>query len=471
MLRPIPSSFAARAHVAVAAAQRLVQARALERLERQGDVVRHLRARGVEAAQAQIRRGHARALRERGRRLDRVLELAHVARPAVRDQPLERLRLEPDHLGAARRALQEVAGEHGHVLGSLAQRRQRERHHAQAIEEIRAEAAGGHLAGEVAVGRGDEPHVDRLGLGRAERANLALLDRAQQLRLQRQRQLADLVQEQGAAVGRAEQALGVADGAGERAAHVAEQLAFDHALGQRAAVDGHERPAAARRGLVDRARQQLLAGAALGLDQDVALVAREVAHGLQHPAHRARLRDHPLERLAAAELALELAVAHAQPPPLERALQRLQHPARVLERLLEIVERARAHAGDRRVDAGVAGHHHDLGVGPPLAQLAEELHARRAAQPQVEQHHLGLVRELRAHQHGIVRLQHRVAAALELAAQRAHEWPARRLRPARARRVLARMSFGASGGIAPRDRSASRARLSDRRASPTLRRT
>ena len=80
---------------------------------------------------------------------------------------------------------------------------------------------------QVAVGRGDDAHVDGdVGLA-ADRAEPALLQDAQQLHLQVQRQLADLVEEERAAVGAAEAARAVGDGAGEGAAHVAEELALD----------------------------------------------------------------------------------------------------------------------------------------------------------------------------------------------------------------------------------------------------
>ena len=54
-----------------------------------------------------------------------------------------------------------------------------------------------------------------------------LLQDAQELHLEVQRHLADLVEEQRAAVRRLEAAHAVAHRAGERAAHVAEQLALE----------------------------------------------------------------------------------------------------------------------------------------------------------------------------------------------------------------------------------------------------
>ena len=61
-----------------------------------------------------------------------------------------------------------------------------------------------------------------------------------------ERQLADLVEEQRAAVGQLEAALALRDGAGERALLVTEQLALEQRLGQRRAVDRHERAGARR---------------------------------------------------------------------------------------------------------------------------------------------------------------------------------------------------------------------------------
>ena len=60
---------------------------------------------------------------------------------------------------------------------------------------------------QVAVGGGDEPHVDLDVAGVADAANLALLDGAQELDLHRGRNLGDLVEKQRAAVGRREEAL------------------------------------------------------------------------------------------------------------------------------------------------------------------------------------------------------------------------------------------------------------------------
>ena len=80
-------------------------------------------------------------------------------------------------------------------------------------------------------------------LGPADALEFPLLEDAEQLGLRRSGQLADLVEEDRAAGGALEPAGPLAVGAGEGASLVAEELALDQALGQRAAVDPDERAA------------------------------------------------------------------------------------------------------------------------------------------------------------------------------------------------------------------------------------
>jgi hypothetical protein len=97
-------------------------------------------------------------------------------------------------------------------------------HDGEAVVQIEPEALVVDLAAQVAVGGGHDAHVDLACLGRPDAAHLALAQHAQQLGLQVERELAELVEEDGAAVGALEGAgVGVA-GAGEGAALVAEEL-------------------------------------------------------------------------------------------------------------------------------------------------------------------------------------------------------------------------------------------------------
>ena len=120
----------------------------------------------------------------------------------------------------------------------------------------------------MAVGRGDDAHVDLARPGVADRHDLALLEHAQELRLHRARHFAHLVEEDRALLGGFEDAAPVLDRAREGAATVPEELALEQRLLERGAVDGEERPVGARALAMDRARDELLARAGLALDED-----------------------------------------------------------------------------------------------------------------------------------------------------------------------------------------------------------
>ena len=81
----------------------------------------------------------------------------------------------------------------------------------------------------------------------ADALEALLFERAQDLRLQRERQVANLVEEQRAAVRDLELAQLARGGAGERPLLVAEQLGLEQVLRNRRAVDGDERRVGAAR--------------------------------------------------------------------------------------------------------------------------------------------------------------------------------------------------------------------------------
>ena len=115
--------------------------------------------------------------------------------------------------------------------------------------------------------RGNDPHVDPHRPLATDADQLAILDDAQQPYLRWRGELPDLVEEEGPAVGLLEPAFPACRGAGERTLLVPEQLRVDQLRRDRPAVDPAERPAAKRRVLVDRARDDLLAGAGLAEEQ------------------------------------------------------------------------------------------------------------------------------------------------------------------------------------------------------------
>ena len=224
---------------------------------------------------------------EQHRAVDDVLELADIAGPGVGEQQpaglgRERPRRQPVLLGEAGG---EVVGEQADVGGALAQRRDPQGDDVEAEVEVLAKAAGGNGLAQVAVGGGDQPDVDLHRPGPADPVDLPLLDGAKQLRLQAHVHLADLVEQQRAAVGLLEPADPAGHGAGKGALLVAEQLGLQQRFRDRRAVDRDEaaaRPAARR---MQVAGEDLLAGSGLAGDQHAGVAGRDLVGQRHHLGH------------------------------------------------------------------------------------------------------------------------------------------------------------------------------------------
>src|SRR5205823_2075749 len=119
---------------------------------------------------------------------------------------------------------------------------------------------------EVGIGRRDDAHGDALRSQIANRMHLGRFEKSQQLRLGREIQLADFVEEQRAVLGRADDAREGLHGAGEGAAPMAEELAFDEIARNGGAVERDKRTALDAALLVDQAREDFLAGSGFAAD-------------------------------------------------------------------------------------------------------------------------------------------------------------------------------------------------------------
>jgi hypothetical protein len=150
-------------------------------------------------------------------------------------------------------------------------------------------------------------------------------------------------------------------------------------VGDAARVDGDEGPVAARRGGVEDAREDLLAGAVLAGDEDAGVRRRDALDEGHHLLHGARARDDGGELGLAGARGLGV-------EPVDRAQRVAQlelgveggEQARVVPRLLDVVARAAANGLDRALDAAPCGHDDDGEGGVELAQAREEVHALAA---------------------------------------------------------------------------------------------
>jgi hypothetical protein len=96
---------------------------------------------------------------------------------------------------------EEMPDQVGQILDALAQRRQPQRHDVEAEEQVLAEQALLDQDAQVLVGRRDDAHVGLDRRAAADGGVFALLQHAQQPRLRLHRHVADLVEEQRAALG------------------------------------------------------------------------------------------------------------------------------------------------------------------------------------------------------------------------------------------------------------------------------
>ncbi|MNC08372.1 hypothetical protein D3C75_559530 [compost metagenome] len=287
---------------------------------------------------------------------------------------------------------EEGAGDLVDVAAALAQGRQFQGDHMQAVIQVFTELAGLGQVLQVTVGRGDQTYIDLLRLYRTHPANLAFLQHAQQAGLGFQRQFADFVEEQGTAIGSFHQAGAPGAGAGERAFLVAEQLGLDQCLGDGRAVHRNHWCLGPTRQVVQGACDQLFTGARLALDQHVGIGGRDLADLAVHVLHRRAGADDADFAIGGCRAAFVgrggLAIGGAWLgrrcgsrgvlPVAQDTRHRLQHLV-VVEGLGDVVHRAHFHRVDRRAQAGVAGHDQHRRA---LAEL-DQFGAGRAWQAQV----------------------------------------------------------------------------------------
>src|SRR5207245_2147745 len=226
--------------------------------------------------------------REQDGALDEVFEFADVAGPGIVDERVHGVggNVFNRFVQLAAVFLHEIAHEKRHVPRALAQRGRLNGENVQTVIEIAAEGFPGDEAGEVLVGGGDQAHVHAHRARAADALEFLLLEDAQELRLELERDVANLVEEERAFIGELEAADFLGDGAREGAAFVAEQLRFKQPRRNGGAIDLHESALAAGAQAVDGASDELLARAGLAEDE----------HGGAGGGDKLHLREGALER-------------------------------------------------------------------------------------------------------------------------------------------------------------------------------
>ena len=267
----------------------------------------------------------------------------------------------------------------------LAQRRQPDRHHVEAEEQILAEQSLSDQLLEIMVGRGDDAHIGGDQGAAADGGVFAFLQNAQQPGLRFQRHVADLVEKQAAALGLLEPPDMTGIGAGEGAALMPEQLAFDQLARYRRHVDGDEGAVSALAVIVKRPGDQLLAGTRFAADHHRKVGADEPGknpvdslHGRRSPDQRQLFFALPLHRLG---------VLGRRPG--QRPLDDVDQFVEV-EGLGQVLEGAALGRFERRQQRVLGAHRDDPEFGPDLADARDEIEAVLIGQDDVGDHQVAL---------------------------------------------------------------------------------
>src|SRR5438067_1426763 len=233
------------------------------------------------------------AARENHRALQDVAHLAHIARPRGRQQSIE-------HLAAAfgwtagqlRLEISQDAGDQVEAIfaRALAYGWQDERHHVEAIKEVFAESSFLYFVHQIPVRRSNESRVDGELAGPAQPPERFRLQHLEELGLQLERELANLIQENRAAIRQLEQPDFALLRVGERALLVTEQLRIEKSRRQAGTIDFDEGSIRAGREVMNDASDPAFARPTLSLQEhrrplarrEQLDVAREVLHSGRH---------------------------------------------------------------------------------------------------------------------------------------------------------------------------------------------
>ncbi len=224
--------------------------------------------------------------------------------------------------------------------------------------------------------------------GRADRDELLLLQHPQQLGLQRRADVADLVEKQGPLVRLLDQAALGRHRAGEGPLDVAEELALEQGVGERGAVDGQKTLLAAAAAVVDGGGDQLLAGAALPLDEDAGSGGRDLLGQLEDAAEGGALEDHLVGIEAASYLRLEGAVLLEEAVVADDLVDQVEQLVGE-EGLEEVVAGSLLEGFDRAAHGGEGAHHHHRLFGAQGLDPAQHFQAVGAGGPDIEQDQVG----------------------------------------------------------------------------------
>jgi len=190
-----------------------------------------------------------------------------------------------------------MVGEEGDVFGMLTEGGHGDGNDIEAVEEVKAEFFVGDGFLKVFVGGANEPDVQFDWRGAAETDEFAFLEDAEEFGLECWRKLRHFVKENGSGFGHFEQAFLLGDSAGERAALVTEQFAFEECFGEGGTIERDEGVRFAGAVEMDSTGDELLASAAFPKDQNRRIGRSDAFDELIDLAHARAAADHVVLKL------------------------------------------------------------------------------------------------------------------------------------------------------------------------------
>jgi hypothetical protein len=170
---------------------------------------------------------------------------------------------------------------------------------------------------------------------------------------------------------------------------VPEEFALEERFGNRGAIRRNEAPIFTAAEPVQRTRYQFLARPGFAGDQRRAHVWRQPADRVEQLLHDRASPDHAVEL----ELAGELAVGHQQPLPAGKAVAHgVEQPLQAIpiERLTEVIQRAKLDGFDRRVHRRMGGHQDHVAGRMGLAYRAKQIQPTDLGHAQIDERDIGL---------------------------------------------------------------------------------
>ena len=323
------------------------------------------------------------------RALDGVLELAHVARPRIPEDvpPGGRRERAGRHLGMLLQIrFPEVLGQQERILIALTQRGEPDGELKEPVIQILPKPSFANHLRHVLVRRREHAYVHLDRLVATDALYLLILEYAQELGLQAEVELADLVEEDRAAVGLLELADLAGVRAGERAFLVSEELALHQLTRDGGAVDHHERVPTTLRVVVDGLGDEFLPGAALALNGHGEVAAQGLFHEPEDPRHGGALPDDATQPPHGGQTLPERRELARQ----AEALGHVRHDGLQLDRVVvpfrDVVVRAELHRFEGHADGRLRRDHHHRQPRTALRDLPERLEAALPRHHHVAQH-------------------------------------------------------------------------------------